>query len=202
MIQAGTYPLSVIRGIAFDSVVFQCRDESVIVSGTLSPNATGTFLPSGNFGGYPLFILEGSPAYFLYFNTTASSYVIAGLLTDAALTNYWSPAAPLTEPTGTYVAHGANTGTATATDHPVDLTGFTVEAVVKRNSQADVTLDLNPSITNPSGGEITIPAISSDDTRDFDFEGTFRWDLVLISGGTRFGPFVKGPFTVSDNITQ
>lgn len=197
-----TLNLSVIRGITFDAVVLHLRDNNVVVSGTLSPSVVGTFVLSGSYAGYPLFVLAGSPSYFLYYNTAAASYVIAALLTNAALTNYWSPAAPLTEPTGTYVAHGANTGTATVTNHPVDLTGNTVEAVVRRHSLADVTLDLNPAITNV-GGEVTIPSISSDNTRDFDFVGTFSWDLVRVDGtGKRLGPYYKGLFTVSDNITQ
>lgn len=202
MVSPGTLPLSIIRGTYFPGRILQAKDESVSVTGTLVPDATGTFIPSGNFSGYPLFILAGSPSTFLYYNPSEASYVIAVLLTEGALSNYWSPAAPLLEPTGTYLPHGANSGTATATDHPVDLTGYTVEAVVRRNSSADITLDLNPSITDAVNGEITIPPIGSSDTEDFDFVGTFRWDLMLIAGGNRFGPYVKGPFVVSDNITQ
>ncbi len=199
----GTLPLSVIRGIAFDTVVLLCRDENVAVTGTLSPAVTGTFLLSGKFDGYDLFILEGAPSTFLYYNATEASYVIARILTTGALTDYWSPAAPLTSPTGTYAPHGANTGTATADNHVVDLTGYTPEAVVRRTSDAEVTLDLNPSITDASAGEITIPGISSDDTQDFDFVGTFGWDLILVNGALeRLGPYIKGPFVVTDNITQ
>jgi len=204
MVNAGDYPLSIFRGIAFDAVVLQCRDDSVAVTGTLSPNVVGTFVPSGTYASYPLFILAGSPAYFCYYNTAAASYVIAGLLTNAALTNYWAPASPLLEPTGSYVAHGTNTGTATASDHPVDLTGFDVEATVRRTEKvgAEVYIDLNPSITAPVTGEITIPAMTATETGALDFIGNFNWDLVLTLGSNRFGPYVKGPFTVSDNITQ
>ena len=203
MVSPGTLALSIIRGIEFDALVLQLRDESVTVTGTLNPNVVGTYTPHGSFGAYPLFVLEGNPSTFLYFNTTAASYVIARLLTQAALTDYWVPAAPITEPTGTYAPQGASTGTATATDHPVDLTGFDVEAVARRTVNAtDILLDLNPSITNASGGEITIPSISSTTTNALGFVGAFNWDLVLTSGGNRFGPYVKGPFTVSDNITQ
>ncbi len=202
-VQPGPLPLSIIRGIAFPSIILRCVDNGVTVTGTLNPNVAGTFQPSGQFSGYDLFILPGAPATFLYFNPVEASYVIARLLTTAALTDYWSPAAPLTEPTGTYVNHGANSGTATADDHPVDLTGITPYAEVRRTPESDVTLDLNPSVTDAATGEITIPAISSDDTQDFDFIGTFNWDLVLVNGGgERFGPYVKGPFVVADNITQ
>jgi hypothetical protein len=202
-VNPGNLPLSIIRGIEFDSVVLQFRDEGVTVTGTLNPNVAGTFTPHGTFGAYPLFILEGSPSTFLYFNTTAASYVIARLLTQAALIDFWVPAAPITEPTGTYVPQGANTGTATATDHPVDLTGYGVEAKVRRTVNAsDVFIDLNPSITTPATGEITIPSMNAATTNALGFTGNFMWDLVLTLAGDRFGPYVKGSFTVSDNITQ
>ena len=203
MILPGTLPLSVIRGITFDGAVLRCADENVSVTGTLSPNVVGTFVLSGQFSGYDLYILTGSPATFLYYNSNAASYVIARLLTTGALTDYWSPAAPLLFPSGTYVAHGANTGTSTADDSTVDLTGFTPKAEVKRTYDSDVILDLNPSVTDAANGVITIPVISSGDTQDFDFVGSFNWDLVLVAGsGARSGPYIKGPFLVTDNTTQ
>ena len=203
MITPGILPLSIIRGIEFDSVVLQFRDQNAVVTGTLSPGATGTYIASGNYGGLPLYVLEGSPSYFLYYNIAAASYVIAGLLTDAALTNFWSPASPLTEPTGTYSPHGANTGTATVADNPVNLSGFGVQAQVRRTPSAEIYINLNPSITNPSVGEVTIPSISNANTKALTFTGNFEWDLVLVDGsGNRIGPYIKGPFPVSDNITQ
>jgi hypothetical protein len=204
-VQPGTLNLTLERGIEFSSILLQCKDEGVSVGGTLAPNVVGTFTPHGTFGNYARYILDGSPSTFLYFNTTAASYVIARLLTQAALTDYWVPAAPITEPTGTYVAHGANIGTATATDHIVDLTGYTAEAQVRRNPRgANMILDLNPSVTSPTLGEITIPAISSDDTSALTSYGKFYWDLVLKNSGSseRLGPFVAGSFTISDTITQ
>ena len=200
-VNPGPLPLSITRGIAFSSVILRCVDNGVTVTGTLNPDVTGTYQPSGQFSGYDLFILPGAPATFLYFNTVAASYVIARTLTTAVLTNYWVPAAPITEPTGEYIGTGTFTGTATADDHTVDLSGITPEAVVRRTTDSYVVLDLNPSMTGAS--EITIPAISSDDTRDMDFVGTFGWDLVLVNGnGDRFGPYISGPFVVKDNITQ
>lgn len=203
MVLPGTLPLSVIRGILFDGAILRCADENVEVTGTLSPNVTGTFELTGQFGGYDLFVLSGAPSTFLYYNAAAASYVIARLLTTAALTDFWSPASPLLFPAGTYVPHGANTGTATADDNTVNLTGLTPKAEVKRTSNSDVILDLNPSTTDAVNEIITIPPISSADTQDFDFVGTFNWDLVLVSGGgERSGPYVKGPFLVTDNTTQ
>lgn len=205
MVLPGDYPLSVIRGITFDAVELQFSDGNVLVSGTLSPNVVGTFVPSGKYNGSQLYILAGSPSTFLYVNLDAGKYVIARILTDAALTDYWvKNDSNVDDPSGTYTGHGANTGTATAADNPRDLTGLTPKAVVRRNSESDVLLDLNPSVNgDPVNGRIIIPAISAADTRDFDFDGTSRWDLVLEANtGERTGPYVHGPFTVSDNITQ
>ncbi len=203
MVLPGTLALSVIRGIAFDTVILQCRDNNVEVTGTLSPDVTGTYVRSGQFNGFDLYILSGAPSTFLYYNPVATSYIIARTLTTAGLTDFWVLAPAGTAPTGSYVAGGAYTGTATADDHVVDLTGYTPKAEVRRTSDSELILDLNPSVTDATGGEITIPPISSDDTQDFDFVGTFRWDLVLVNGsGDRLGPYVKGPFVVADNITQ
>ncbi len=204
MILPGTLPLSIIRGIEFEGAILRLSDQNATVTGTLNPNVVGTFSLTGQFGGYDLYVLTGAPSTFLYFNAAAASYVIARLLTTAALTDYWSPASPIIDdPTGTYDPHGANTGTATVTDHPVDLTGLTPEADVKRTSGSSVALDLNPSVTNAGIGEITIPPMTTVQTQDLDFIGTFNWDLVLgDGGGGRTGPYVKGPFLLSDNITQ
>ncbi len=198
----GFLPLSIIRGIEFQGKVLRCADDSVSVTGTLSPNVVGTFVLSGQFGGYDLYIRAGAPATFCYFNATEASYVIARLLTTGALTDYWVPAAPITVPTGTYLPQGANSGTATADDHTIDLTGLTAQAQVRRNSNSGVMLDLNPSVTDPPNGQITIPGISTSDTQDLEDVGTFQWDLVLINGGERIGVYLKGPFGISDNITQ
>lgn len=205
MVEPGNLPLQIIRGIEFDSIILKCKDENVVVTGTLSPNVAGTFVASGFFNSYQLYILPGAPSTFLYFNSNDASYVIARTLTTGALTDYWVPAVPITEPTGTYAPQGANTGTATATDNPVDLTNYDVEANVRRTVNAtDIYIDLNPSITNAAGGEITIPAIDATVTGALDFTGKFMWDLVLTlnAGADRFGPYVQGEFVVKDNITQ
>jgi hypothetical protein len=184
-------------------VILQCKDEGVSVTGTLSPNVVGTFVITGQFGGYDLYVLPGTPSTFLYYNAAATSYVIARILTTAALTDYWVPAAPITVANGTYVAHGANSGTATADLNPVDLTDFTPKAEVKRKTDSQIILDLNPSVTDAVNGEITIPAMTSNTTQDFEFIGTFNWDLVLVNSSMeRVAVIVRGNFVVTDNITQ
>lgn len=204
MVSPGILPLSIIRGIEFPAIVLQCRDEDVVVTGTLNPNVTGTYVLSGTFNSYPLFILDGAPSTFLYFHPIALSYIISRTLSTGVFADYWLPAAPITEPTGTYLPQGGVTGTAVASDHPVDLTGYTAEAEVRRteNPEAEVYINLNPSVSDPPNGEITLPAILTATTKALEFTGDFKWDLVLTNAGERVGVFIKGPFTVSDNITQ
>ncbi len=205
MVNPGSLSFAIIRGIAFDGAILQCRDEKVLV---ISPDPTfsGLYVPCGTFSGYDLFILPGTPSLFLYFNPVYASYVIANILSLGTLTNYWLPSPVLIEPTGDYIGHGSLAGTTIATDNPVDLTGLAPEAKVRRTEKtgAEVFLDLQPYVSNALIGEITIPAISKDDTEDLPYVGDFRWDLVLRNTTTeeRFGPFAKGQFIVSDNITQ
>jgi hypothetical protein len=202
-INPGILPLSLVRGVAFVPVILQCKDQNVLVTGTLSPNAAGTYVPSGNFNGYPLFILSSAPSFFLYLSPLYTNYVLARSLTTGSLTDGWFPSPPITEVTGTYMPAGSYTGTATVTDNPTNLTGFTVEATVRRTTKAEVFLNLNPTITDPVNGEITIPQIDDATTGALPYTGNFMWDLVLIDNtGERFGPFVKGDFIVSDNISQ
>ena len=203
MVNPGILPLSLVRGSAFTPVILECKDEKVTVTGTLSPNTAGLYTANGSFNDYPLFVLSGAPSSFIYFSTPDSSYVISRTLTTAALTDYWLPAAPLTEPTGTYLAQGAVTGTATVTDNPTDLTGFTAKAQVRRTPQGELYIDLNPSVTDAVNGQITLPGLTTDETMDLEFPGDFQWDLILVDGaGEWYGPFVKGSFKVLDKNTQ
>ena len=203
-VQPGNLPLSITRGIEFPAQVLQCKSDDLTVTGTLVPNVTGTYVLSGTYNGFPLFILAGTPACFCYYSTPATSYIISRTLSNGGLTDFFVPSSPLTEPTGDYIGVGAYTGTATATDHVFDLTGYTAEAYVRRttNPDAEIYIDLNPSVTDAANGELTIPAISSTVTAALEFTGNFKWDLVLISGGQRIGTFIEGKFPVSDNVTS
>lgn len=206
MVAPGSLSFAIIRGIQFDEYILQCRDEKVTVESGGLPQLEGLYLPTGQFGGYDMFVLAAAPSWFLYFNAGAASYLIAQELTTGGVTNYLLPASPLVEPTGIYVGHGTYTGqSATVSDNPTDLTGFEAEALVRRSSNplAEVVLDLQPAVTSVVNGEITIPQISKADTEDLRL-GNFFWDLVLkeTATGERFGPFAAGAFIISDNITS
>lgn len=206
MVAPGSLNLSVVRGTQFEGLILRCADEKVSVTSPNLAGVVGLYTPSGQFDGYDLFILEGTPSWFLYFNADAASYVIAQTLTTAALTNFLRPSSVLVDPNGNYIGQGTLIGkTATAADNPVDLTGYEAEALVRRSTdpKAEVVLDLSPSVTDAALGEITIPPINSIDTEDLRL-GNFNWDLILKFTATdeRFGPFAKGVFQIADNYTS
>lgn len=97
-------------GALSDAVIEGQVNETLTVSGTLSPAAGGTYTPHGTFGGLPFWVVEGATTYFLYYNAAATTYVLASILTTGALTNYWTSASALT-PIGSLTAVGTNTGT-------------------------------------------------------------------------------------------
>jgi hypothetical protein len=203
----GTHDIQIVRGIAWEGRILQCKDENVLVGGVIIPDLTGTYVPSGEWDGQPLFILESSPASFIYYNAVEASYILARSLTTGALTDQFVPSPdPLTdEPTGDYAGEGAYSGTAVVDDNPTDLTGFTAQAVVRRNDAEDeIVLDLTPEVTDAVNGEITIPGLTTDQTAAIPIVGAFQWDLVITetASGNRLGPYIMGKFIISDNITQ
>lgn len=111
-----TVTISGVSGASLDNAVITSNgDTSILVTGTLSPDLTGTYLRQGDFSGYPLFVKVGAPAAFLYYNTTLTTYVLCATLTTASLTNAYIPSSDITIPTGTFVGGGTHSGTATAT---------------------------------------------------------------------------------------
>jgi len=103
-------------GADLSTAVFLNTKNSVIVSGTLSPDATGTYNLIGNFSGYPCYYKESPVAYFLYYNPGNSRYVINPILSITTLAAGWLPATALTTPIGSFVGTGAFSGfTGTAT---------------------------------------------------------------------------------------
>lgn len=100
-------------GADLSTAVFLNTKNSVVVSGAISPDATGTYNLIGNFSGYPCYYKEAATPYFLYYNAGNASYVIAQSLTIVAISGGWIPASPLTTPIGSFVGTGGYTGTAT-----------------------------------------------------------------------------------------
>lgn len=79
----------------------------VTVTGTLSPDATGTYTQTGMYDGSLLFT-SSTGAYTLYFSG------VNWILTNDPFnpTNYWFLNTSPFNPAGSYAAHGSNTGTA------------------------------------------------------------------------------------------
>lgn len=96
-----------------DWTVSDLSPGTVIVTGTLSPDATGTYDESGEYTGAPLYIREDI-GYILFFtggNWTLQAFA-GGLIPQV---NSWNRTTTSLVPTGTYTAGGTNTGTATVT---------------------------------------------------------------------------------------
>lgn len=102
-----------VGGNLIDATLESQSSTTAVVTGTLVPDVTGTYVQNGFFGGYPLFMLSGSPTYFLYYNANKTSYLISSTLTSAAPSAYWLPAVAQTTIAGSYVHGGTATGTAT-----------------------------------------------------------------------------------------
>lgn len=87
-------------------------------------------------------------------------------------------------------------------NNPVDLTGWKVFAEVRKRPGATLYLDLQPSFTNITGGEITIPVMTDEATYNLN-PGEYNWDLILEDPlGARRGPYIRGPFEIIAIITK
>jgi len=84
----GILSFSVIRGIQFDQVILQCRDDKLLVSGDAFLNVLGTYVPSGTFNSKDLYVKAGNPVWFIYFHSGLGTYIITQLLTTGGVTDY------------------------------------------------------------------------------------------------------------------
>lgn len=110
---AATLTIDALEGGNLPDAVFEADgSDTVAVTGTLTPDLTGTYTRVGMFNGYPFYILSGNPTNFLYFNTSLASYILAQTLTGATPSAYFVPTVPQTFLTGDYIAAGTATGAA------------------------------------------------------------------------------------------
>ena len=83
----------------------------------------------------------------------------------------------------------------------VDLTGFSAHAEVRENASGAVKLDLAPTISDATAGEITISL--TDEQTDGAAAGKWKWDLVIENAaGDLIGPIVEGNASIISPITQ
>jgi hypothetical protein len=85
----------------------------MLVAGTLSPNAVGTYIGTGTYGGKPYYKL--STTFNIWFDTASGYYIISVVLGTRG-TAYWEAGSD--EPDGAYTPGGTATGTATVTKIP------------------------------------------------------------------------------------
>lgn len=86
----------------------------------------------------------------------------------------------------------------------VPLAGYKAFAEVRRNTCADVVLDLLPYIApGDTEGKITIPPLTPTQTAALP-AGGYKWDIILQDpgGGRATDPLIEGAFTISQIITQ
>lgn len=93
------------------SITAAYQDTNVAITGTLSPNVTGSWTLTGQFNGFPFHtIVAGGVQYFLY-NTGGGQWIIAfNLDAGNAGGNYWALTSTSATPQGTYTAVGTYTG--------------------------------------------------------------------------------------------
>jgi hypothetical protein len=85
---------------------------------------------------------------------------------------------------------------------PANLTGFLPHARVRKTPNSPVILDLLPFISNGVGGEVTIPAVTDENTARLP-RGNYIWDLLLErSTGEVLGPFLAGSFIIGTAVSR
>lgn len=101
-----------VGGNLSDAMIESQSSNTISVTGTLSPDLTGNYSEFGSYGGYPFFVLSGSPSNFLYYNAAKASYILSPTLTNAAPAAYFLPSPAQVTTDGSYVHGGTATGTA------------------------------------------------------------------------------------------
>jgi hypothetical protein len=84
---------------------------------------------------------------------------------------------------------------------PINMTGWSVEADVRKTTSSALAFTLGASITDASGGEFEFD-ISDEDTKALQ-AGTYYYDVIFDKGdGTRTEPVMSGSVTVTGIYSQ
>lgn len=103
----------VLGGSMDDAVIDNNNATTVVVTGTLVPDLTGTYTKQGQFSSYDLYVKEGTTPAFLYYNAALTNYILSTTLSTASISNAFIPSPVQTTHIGTFVHAGTYTGTAT-----------------------------------------------------------------------------------------
>lgn len=88
------------------------------------------------------------------------------------------------------------------TSGPVDFTGYDwVKAEVRHATAGTVLLDLAPTFTDPSGGEITLSDFTDEETAVLE-AGVHKWDIITSNAGAIGEPILAGAFEFATKITE
>lgn len=158
---------------------------------TTTGNAT---LTSTNYNRIAWTAVTGANRYDIYRTAAGGTPATTGLIGTTANTFF----------NDTGVAGDGST--APATGGPgvvVDLTGYTAHAQARRIPDDTLLQNLSPTITDPTGGEITIPKFTDEQTLTFTSITNGRWSLVLEnSTGDWLPAIVAGAYSVSTSVTR
>ena len=101
-----------------------------------------------------------------------------------------------------FPAWGATTLQMIGGSGPFDLTGYTAQAEVRVQPGDTVILDLEPVVTTPLTGTITL-AVFSDEETELYAAGVYQWDLILTDVTNQvMGRFLAGQFYIVDKDTD
>lgn len=84
-----------------------------------------------------------------------------------------------------------------------NIEGWSAYAQVREKpSSPCVYLNLAPTVSNGTNGEVTIPSLNSNYTANLT-DGRYGWDLFLANGtGFRTGPYLQGPVVITGAYTH
>lgn len=83
-----------------------------------------------------------------------------------------------------------------------NLSGWIPLAQVRKKAGSPKIIDLVPILSNAAAGEISIPAVTDEETLAWP-HGDYVWDFLLERPtGEVLGPFLAGTFTINSAVTR
>lgn len=84
---------------------------------------------------------------------------------------------------------------------PIDITGWSFEAEVRKMPGTTVIVDLTPTISDGPNGIVLVPSIDDETTKTYAVGG-YNWDLLGEDGDDNRQQLIKGRFPIVDPITD
>lgn len=168
----GTLSIDGVSGGSLADVVLSGSTITAIeVTGTLNPNATGTYVLTGKLNGYNFYTnIDGDGGFFLY-HDGATAWHIYDFASGTGGANHWDRSSTSQSPVGTYTAAGTATGTATvaaAATGPFQSFKEVVTVTRLRDDGSDNPLDFTRH-------DIAVERERTELEFDDDNRGAWRW---------------------------